>query len=153
MSLPAIAVSLGDPNGIGPEIALRAHEKIRTLCRPVYCADRALVEEAACLLKMTIPGDFETLPLQQPWKIDPGQITAEAGLYSYRSFQKAVTITENGACDAVVTLPIHKEAWALAGITCKGHTDMLRSHFDRDAIMMLGCEALYVALFTEHIPL
>ena len=55
--------------------------------------------------------------------------------------------------DAICTLPIHKKAWELAGVHYKGHTDALRDFFDADAIMMLGCDEMYVALFTEHIPL
>jgi 4-hydroxythreonine-4-phosphate dehydrogenase len=55
--------------------------------------------------------------------------------------------------DGICTLPIHKKAWELAGINYKGHTDALRDFFKTDAIMMLGCPKLFVALFTEHIPL
>ncbi|WP_456450233.1 4-hydroxythreonine-4-phosphate dehydrogenase PdxA, partial [Hydrogenimonas sp.] len=55
--------------------------------------------------------------------------------------------------DALLTLPIHKEAWMRAGIPYKGNTDALRDFFKKEAIMMLGCEKLYVGLFTEHIPL
>jgi len=50
-------------------------------------------------------------------------------------------------------MPIHKEAWMLAGINYKGHTDLLRKYFKQDAIMMLGCPEMFVALYTEHIPL
>jgi 4-hydroxythreonine-4-phosphate dehydrogenase len=55
--------------------------------------------------------------------------------------------------EGIVTLPIHKEAWKLSGIEYVGHTDALRDYFRSEAIMMLGCEKLYVALYTEHIPL
>lgn len=51
------------------------------------------------------------------------------------------------------TLPIHKKAWEKAGVKYKGHTDALRDFFNAEAIMMLGCPQMYVALFTEHIPL
>ncbi len=50
-------------------------------------------------------------------------------------------------------MPIHKEAWMMSGLKYKGHTDLLRHHFKKNAIMMLGCEKIFVALFTEHIPL
>lgn len=50
-------------------------------------------------------------------------------------------------------MPIHKEAWMMAGLEYKGHTDLLRKHFNKDAIMMLGCEKMFVALYTEHMPL
>ncbi len=153
MSLPTVAVSIGDPNGIGLEIALKSHREISAVCRPLYCVDRPLVEAAARLLGTAVPDNFETVPLMQEWHIEPGIVTASAGRYSYRSFLKAVELTEAGKSKAVVTLPIHKEAWSLASIGYKGHTDMLRDYFKRDAIMMLGCSELYVALFTEHIPL
>ena len=153
MSLPRIAVSIGDPNGVGPEIALRAHDSIRKICRPVYCADHALMVQASILCGVALPEDFETSPLGLKFDIVPGTVSAEAGRYSHASFVKAISLTENGETEAVLTLPIHKEAWMKAGIAYKGHTDMLRDHFKRDAIMMLGCSELYVALFTEHIPL
>lgn len=153
MSLPRIAISIGDPNGVGPEIALRAHRQITPLCRPLYCIDPAVAAQAAQRLSMDLPDDFETAPLHRAVLIEPGIVSASAGAYSHASFQKAITLAEQGAADAIVTLPIHKEAWMKAGIAFKGHTDLLRSHFDAEAIMMLGCPALYVALFTEHIPL
>ena len=153
MSLPRLAISIGDPNGVGPEIALRAHAQIAQHCRPVYCVDPALMQQAASLLKTTVPQDFEMLPLDMRMQIVPGTVSGDAGRYSYRSFLKAVELTETGETAAVVTLPIHKEAWMKAGIDYKGHTDLLRDHFKKEAIMMLGCSDLYVALFTEHLPL
>jgi 4-hydroxythreonine-4-phosphate dehydrogenase len=153
MSLPRLAVSIGDPNGVGPEIALRAHAQVTQLCRPVYCVDPALMQQAAALLNTTVPDDFEMAPLGLEVQIAPGTVSGDAGRYSYRSFMNAVALTERGDTSAVVTLPIHKEAWMKAGIDYKGHTDLLRDHFKKEAIMMLGCSELYVALFTEHIPL
>lgn len=153
MSLPRIAVSIGDPNGVGPEIALRAHAALKKICRPLYCADVAVMETAAGLLGTPLPDDFETVPLGLDMAIAAGTVSADAGRYSHASFSKAVALTESGETAAVVTLPIHKEAWMKAGIAYKGHTDMLRDHFKREAIMMLGCRELYVALYTEHIPL
>lgn len=153
MNLPRLAVSIGDPNGIGPRLALENHAEVSKLCRPVYCADAALLENAAALLNISLPDNIETAPLSLDATIEPGRVTAEAGRYSYASFQKAIALAETKACDGIVTLPIHKEAWSKAGVSFKGHTDMLRAHFDRDAIMMLGCSELYVALYTEHIPL
>ncbi len=150
---PKIAISIGDPNGIGPEIALRAHKEILSFCRPRYFAGYDLLKEAAKILHIDIPKDLlHTSPAPAP-KIRPGMATAESGAYSFASFEKAVEAVRSGEENGVVTLPINKEAWMLAGIPYKGHTDFLRSLFQREAIMMLGCKKLYVALFTEHIPL
>lgn len=154
-----ITISIGDINGVGLEIALKTHEEISKLCEPIYCVDETVVQEAAKLLGIAIPKSFrcevlfEYKPLNIDIKIEAGKVTKESGLYSYHSFLQAIKLCENGKCDAIVTMPIHKEAWMLAGLKYKGHTDMLRDYFKQDAIMMLGCQKLYVPLFTEHIPL
>ncbi len=150
---PRIAISIGDLNGIGAEIALKSHTQISTLCHPFYCISDDMLQQSAGLLKMKIPASFETVDVDGHFSIEPGLVSKESGLYSYKSFMKAISLAESNAVDAITTMPIHKEAWALAGLTYKGHTDLLRRHFNKDAIMMLGCESLYVALYTEHIPL
>jgi len=153
LNKPRIAVSLGDINGVGVEIALKAHKEISQFVSPVYCINTALLKQAATLLKVEIPNDFITLDAGSDVEIEPGVVSAQSGTFSYDSFSQAIELAKDEKVDAIVTLPIHKEAWSLAGIHYKGHTDMLRDVFKQDAIMMLGCEALYVALFTEHIPL
>lgn len=148
-----IAVSIGDPNGIGPEIAIKAHEKISEFCHPVYFAGIDLFEQAAEKLDLKLPKNLVFVSPAPACTIQPGITTAEAGAYSFASFKKAVDAVKTKECDAVVTLPINKESWMKAGIDYKGHTDALRDFFKKEAIMMLGCEKMYVALFTEHIPL
>jgi 4-hydroxythreonine-4-phosphate dehydrogenase len=150
---PRIAVSLGDINGVGVEIALKAHDEIAKHVEPVYCINRALLQEAASRLGRTLPDNFSIEEVGENIDIEPGLVSERSGEFSYHSFLRAVELAREKQVDAVVTLPIHKEAWSLAGIHYKGHTDMLRDLFDREAIMMLGCSKLYVALFTEHIPL
>ncbi len=150
---PKIAISIGDPNGIGPEIALKAHDFVGSFCNPVYFAGSDLLEEAASRLGIDMPEKIECISPSLSTTIIPGMATAESGAYSFASFKKAIEAVCNGSCKAIVTLPIHKEAWMLAGLRYKGHTDFLREFFKKNAIMMLGCEELYVALFTEHTPL
>ncbi len=149
-----IAVSIGDLNGIGIELALRNHHTISREVDPVYCIDRRMLEQAASLLALPIPEDFQTIEkIADPFAIEAGEIDAASGRYSYASFIKAVDLAREKKVDAIVTLPIHKQAWELAGIDYKGHTDALRDFFNAEAIMMLGSPKMYVALFTEHIPL
>jgi 4-hydroxythreonine-4-phosphate dehydrogenase len=112
-----------------------------------------MAHQAANLLKRQIPNDFHMYKVLGEFTIIPGQVCEHSGKYSFDSFISAVNLAKMGAVDAIVTLPIHKEAWKLAGINYVGHTDALRDLFNQEAIMMLGCEKLYVALFTEHIPL
>ncbi len=148
-----IAISIGDLNGIGIEIALAAHDEICKIAKPIYCISEKMLESACEKLGIQRPKGMLLCPIKGEFTIRPGEISKKSGLYSYDSFKKSIQLCEKKIADAVVTLPIHKEAWSKAGIGYKGHTDMLRDYFNQDAIMMLGCKKLYVALFTEHIPL
>jgi len=153
LTLPTIAISLGDINGVGLEIALKSHHKIRTLCHPIYLISETLLHQGARLLNTTVPEDFAISGAFKNIDIEVAKVSKESGAFSYASFHQALDLCDTSKAQAVVTLPIHKEAWSLAGIDYKGHTDMLRDRYQKNAIMMLGCEKLYVALFTEHIPL
>lgn len=148
-----IAISIGDLNGVGIEIALKAHEEVSKLCKPIYCMNKHMLKQATSLLNVDIPQDFELSFIDGDFEIEVGEVSGKAGYYSYDSFMKAVKLTQDKQTDAVVTLPIHKEAWMMAGVKFKGHTDVLRKYFLKDAIMMLGCPEMFVALFTEHISL
>lgn len=150
---PTIAISVGDLNGVGIEIALKAHEEISELCSPLYCINSSLLNAASKLLKKEIPKDFKLYEVAGEFEINAGLVNADSGRYSYDSFMSAIKLCEDKQADAVVTMPIHKEAWMMAGLEYKGHTDLLRQYFDKDAIMMLGCPEMFVALFTEHMPL
>ena len=153
MNKPTIAISIGDLNGVGIEIALKSHTKISKLCTPIYCINSYMLSQACELLDMDIPSDFKIFEVHGSFNIKEGQVDKYSGRYSYESFLSAIKLCDDKKADALVTLPIHKEAWMLAGIKYKGHTDMLRDYFKKDAIMMLGCPKMFVALYTEHIPL
>lgn len=148
-----IAISVGDLNGVGIEIALKAHYEVSELCEPVYCINKYMLNQAAKLLHVDLPDDIEISFVDGDFDIKPGEISPASGRYSFDSFMHGVTLCEKKEADALVTMPINKEAWMESGLKFKGHTDALRQYFKKDAIMMLGCEEMYVALFTEHIPL
>ena len=149
-----VAVSVGDLNGIGIALILQNHHVISQHVDPLYCIDEAMLKQAADKLALEIPNDFHTLEEIAPYfQIQAGLVDKKSGAYAYASFEKAVTLAKERKVDAICTLPIHKKAWEEAGVSYKGHTDALRDFFNAEAIMMLGCEKMYVALFTEHIPL
>ena len=149
-----VAVSIGDLNGIGIEIALRAHKEVSQIVEPIYIIDKKMLKQASKLLQIPIPKDFQTLaPNASYFKIKAGKVSKKSGAYSFASFKKAIELAQEKKVDAICTLPIHKEAWQKAGLEYVGHTDYLRRYFKKEAIMMLGCKELYVALFSEHIPL
>ncbi len=154
MQKKSVAISIGDLNGIGIQLALEHHHEVAKIVDPLYCIDRTMLRQAATLLGLPIPHDFKTIEDIAPaFTITPGTVSAQSGTYAYTSFVKAVALANEGAVDAITTLPIHKKAWERAGVKYKGHTDALRDFFGAEAIMMLGSPKMFVALFTEHIPL
>ena len=154
MSKKKVAISIGDLNGIGIELALKSHQEVAKLVDPIYMIDDYMLKQASSILGIEIPNDFKNIPIDaQPFKIEPSKISAKAGAYSFASFKKAVELAKSKKVDGICTLPIHKKSWDIANIPFKGHTEALREFFNKDVIMMLGCDKLFVALYTEHVPL
>ncbi len=148
-----IAISIGDINGIGLEIALRAHKKISKICKPIYCINHSMLEWGSAMLGIDIPKKFKTEECGEVFDIKPGFNTKEAGEFSFDSFITAIALAKGKKVSALVTLPINKSSWAMAGIHYKGHTDALSDLLGCETIMMLGCKEMFVILFTHHIPL
>lgn len=178
MKKPKIAISIGDINGVGIEIALKSHKSIAKFCKPYYFIHEVLLNEALQKLRLKKPKNFHIVSFENALKTDfvknfknsvfktklqgevntnfkirAGQINAHSGAYSFASFKVACEFVKQGFAKALITLPIHKKAWSEAGICYHGHTEALRDFFAQEAIMMLGNKKLFVALFTEHIPL
>jgi 4-hydroxythreonine-4-phosphate dehydrogenase len=129
---PRIAITAGDPAGIGPEIAARAAEdpRVRAVCEPVVYGPAA--------------GSTFT----------PGQLSADAGRAAYEAICAAVRDAQAGVVAAVATAPVNKLAFSRAGLPWKGHTDLL-AHLtgSQRVAMMFWSEPLKVILATIHIPL
>jgi 4-hydroxythreonine-4-phosphate dehydrogenase len=132
---PRIGVTVGDPAGIGPEIAVKA------------AADSSLAESCEIVLY----GPHSPADLR-PFAI--GRVTAEAGRASYDAVVRAVGDARSGQIDAIATAPINKEAFAAAGLPWRGHTDLLAHLTGAPQVaMMFYAESLRVILTTVHIPL
>jgi 4-hydroxythreonine-4-phosphate dehydrogenase len=112
-----------------------------------------MLKKASDKLKIEIPNNFEIFETKGDFEIKAGTVSKKAGKYSYDSFMDAINLADKKRVDAICTLPINKESWSKADIKYKGHTEVLRDYFGKNAIMMLGCKKMFVGLFTEHIPL
>lgn len=135
MALPVIAVTAGDPSGVGPEIAVKAsrHPRVVAVCRPVIYGPHA-------------EADIAPFPA--------GRIDAASGRAAYDAIVAATNDAKAGPVAAVVTAPINKAAFAAAGLPWRGHTDLLAHLCDvREVAMMFWSERLRVVLATVHIPL
>ena len=153
MNKKTVAISVGDINGVGLQLILENHNKVSKLVNCIYCINEQLLNQALLLLDIRLPSNFKIYPTKGKFKIKAGKVSKKAGKFSYNSFVDAINLANDKKVDAICTMPINTQSWSKAGISYVGHTDMLRDVFKKDAIMMLGCEKMYVALYTEHIPL
>lgn len=134
MRLPRVAITAGDPAGIGPEIAAKAaaDPRVTAVCEP-------LVYEP---------------PREVTRALVPGRASAEAGRAAHAVIVRAVQDALDGRVDAVATAPINKEAFALAGLPWRGHTELLQELTRAPRVaMMFQSSALRVVLATVHVPL
>lgn len=132
---PVIGLTVGDPAGIGPEIARRAASDPRV--------------QAVCAPQIFGPADDAALA-----RFVPGVLSADAGRAAYDAIVDAVAAARAGRIAGLATAPVNKEAFALAGLPWRGHTDLLASLCGvEDVAMLFWSEALRVVLATVHIPL
>jgi 4-hydroxythreonine-4-phosphate dehydrogenase len=135
MSLPVIAVTVGDPSGIGPEVAVKAARdpRVVAVCRPQLYGPFAADELA---------------------EFPAGEINAGSARAAYDAIVRAVEDARRGRVAAIATAPVNKEAFAAAGLKWRGHTDLLAHLCGVDDVAMLfWSDRLRVVLATVHIPL
>ena len=142
---PRVAVTLGDPRGIGPEVVAKA-----LAASPPLDATFTIIGPAD--LVSTIPRDQDiSVGRWQP--IDTPHDAVEAGRLAGHAIERATQLALAGEVDAIVTAPIEKRALHLAGFRHRGHTEWLAELAGVDVAMMLASDALRVALVTTHVAL
>ncbi len=148
---PRLAITLGDPAGIGPEIAAKAVTDPRVLaaCEPILYGPPDVLQA----LKTSTP-DSGHRGTPDFGRFRPGQLSAAAGRAAYEAIVSAVADARAKRVAGVVTCPVNKEAFALAGLPWRGHTDLLAHLTDADFVaMMFYSPTLIVVLMTVHVPL
>ena len=166
---PLIAVTLGDFNGIGPEIALKAaaHATTRRLCTPVLVGPFNIFEHVRDRLKIRVRLQRVVFPWKENasipildvgdglWAdIHYGQVAKAAGKSAGVAIEKAVELCTTGKAVAMVTAPVSKEAMQLAGYSFPGQTEMiaLLSRSSKVAMMLVSTK-MRIGLVTIHTPL
>lgn len=165
MRLPRIALTCGEPAGVGPELCL-ALARSALPCELVCLADRTLLVERArligqdCSLRAPAAGrahepgtlQVEHHPLAAPSL--PGRLDPANARYVLALLDRAIQGAQSGEFDALVTAPVHKGIINDAGIPFTGHTEYLaHSTGAAHPVMMLATQRLRVALATTHLPL
>ena len=170
--LAPLALTMGEPAGIGGEIALMAWLARRSEeVPPFFLIDcPARVQALADLIELTVPTVSITepkqaltcfeeamplLPIELPEAILPGRPNSNNAAAVLLSIEKAVALTATGDAAAVVTNPVHKKCLYDAGFRHPGHTEFLASltGLKTPPIMMLACPGLRVVPVTVHLPL
>lgn len=169
-STPVIALTVGDYNGVGPEVILKSIQDslIRKSCIPLLVGPESVFEYYRKRLHMRLSFSStsasalqnDIMLVTQPEgagspMIRPGKLSKGAGKAAAMALKRAVSLATSGIVDAIVTAPVSKKALHLAGFQFPGQTEFLQhlSASQHSATMMLVSDSMRVALVTTHYPL
>ena len=172
MSQPVLGITMGDPAGIGPEIAAKAlaEPEVRDKARPLVIGDARVVASAARVAHVNQevraiarvseatfgPDRIEVLDLANadPASFALGRVSAVCGRAAYEYIERGVRLAQEGAIAGIVTAPVNKEALAAAGVRHSGHTEILAELTGTKAYaMLLMGRELRVIHVTTHVAL
>jgi 4-hydroxythreonine-4-phosphate dehydrogenase len=164
-----LAVTMGDPSGIGPEIIAKMHLRRPEYQRWIVIGDPRVMQRAASMLGAEVAvhavstldeavfdsGILNVLVSSHVANLPPvGQISATAGQAAFDAIVAAIRLARAGLVRGIVTAPIHKEAFAAAGLHYPGHTEILADHGGAAKVaMMLANEDIRTVLVTIHCSL
>ncbi len=164
---PRVVISMGDPNGIGPEVVVKslADARLRRYVDPIVTGSVAVIEQHIAQLGLkelpvsTYPDRtgrivvLDVVPDEKP-SVEFGKITATAGRLAMMSVERAVRLCIDGDADAMVTAPLSKEAINLAGFNLPGHTEFIANLTGTGSFtMMMVSDSIRVGLVTAHVPI
>ncbi len=157
MKKPVIAITIGDPAGIGPEIVLSAihDEKVRNRCNCIVIGNSLILRRVSQFLGKPLP-DCETIDVYSPGieNIQPGIVSKEGGLASDAYIRKACELAKSGDVNAICTAPINKASLRIAGIKGIGHTEMLAEYLGvADPLTMFITENMRIFFLSRHLSL
>lgn len=169
---PLIAITIGDPAGIGAEVSLKAllQPEIYPMCRPLVVGTLAVLEQARDSLRsdqrlqpVASPAegryaartvDVLDLTAEHPGPFPLGVATKEGGAAAVAYVERAITLAIGREVDAIATAPINKEAMRAAGFPYDGHTELLAVKTGTKAYtMMLAAGDFRVFHVSTHVSL
>lgn len=161
-----VGISIGDLNGIGSEVVLKAFKDSRMLefCTPVIFASVKTISFLKNAYKMDLnPHGIDSLESlvhkkinvlnvwKEPVEIEFGKEDATIGSYAVRSLEAAVSSLKNSEIDVLVTAPINKSNVQSETFTFPGHTDYLAKELEGDSLMLMISDEIKVGLLTDHV--
>ncbi|MEF3280303.1 MAG: 4-hydroxythreonine-4-phosphate dehydrogenase PdxA [Elusimicrobiota bacterium] len=146
-----VLITQGDPSGIGPEVIVKAVRNLNKKERDniLLVGDRDIFIKAGWNSNLCSIIPTEVFG----FRLIKSTSNAFSGKLSFKSLDVALKILESKRADALVTAPISKKSWDMAGIKYPGHTEYFRKKFGKDLLMCFNKDKMNFALLTEHIPL
>jgi 4-hydroxythreonine-4-phosphate dehydrogenase len=172
MSRPRIAITMGDPAGVGPEISLMLLRQphVMQACVPIIVGDLDVLKRVSQLTGLDVPTnvipaesageslrtcaepsvlDLKAIAAEQ---VRPGHVDAATGRAAYQYITKSIELASNAQVAAVATGPVHKEALHAAGIPFPGHTEIFAAQTGSPrACMMLTSQLITCSFVTTHV--
>ena len=164
-----IGITIGDVNGIGPEVIIKALSDERVLdhftpiiygSSKVMSYHKNIVKDSAVQfhhISEANRASQKKINVLNCWEdtvnITLGKVTEEGGRYAKLAIEKAAQDLKAGLIDGLVTAPIHKAAMKMAGFGFPGHTEYFESIFGNQGLMLMVSDSLRVGLVTNHLPL
>jgi len=164
-----IAITLGDINGVGPEVVIKAlaDQRILNYLVPVIFGSSATISFYRKQLKIDDFSVFQLNDGQQPnpkrinlvecWQdttaINVGKESKEAGEKAFKALEKACEFMDKGLVDAVVTAPINKASIQSDSFNFPGHTEYFGAKFNGEPLMFMISDSLRIAVVTGHVPI
>lgn len=155
MLKPKLAITIGDPAGVGPEIVFRAVNslKVQRVCSPVVVGDKNIILQYFDMRKKTDKVEF-IFSSNYNKKVVMGKPSKISGLIACKAIEKAVKMCTNKEVKAVVTAPVSKESFKYAGLKFAGHTEYLANLTKtKQYCMMMICDKINSVMITRHLPI
>jgi 4-hydroxythreonine-4-phosphate dehydrogenase len=169
MSKPKIGITIGDVNGIGPEVIIKSliHESsLKQFIPIIYASSKVLayhkniVEDKKFTFTTINSPDkasYNRVNVINCWEdtvnITLSRATEEGGKYALAALERASEDLQSGELDALVTAPINKQAMQMAGFEDVGHTEYLTRKVGGNSLMMMVSDDMKIALVTNHLPI
>lgn len=167
-----IAIPMGDPAGIGPEITMKslAKKEIYDVCKPLVIGDAAVLEKAIAIVGADLRINEVTSPEEGKYelgtvdvinlnnidmnKLQYGEVSAQGGQGAFEYIKKAVELATAGEVKALATTPINKESLKAANVPYIGHTEMLEALAGSDdPLTMFEVKGMRIFFLTRHLSL
>ncbi len=168
---PIVGITMGDYNGVGTEVILKAlaNKRILKICTPVIYGSMAIISKYRKILKLdnwyinqvnrVTQISFKKTNLvhctkQKNLDIVPGKVSQQSGAFALESIEAATKDLKQGLIDAVVTAPINKHTIQSPDFDFPGHTEYFTTQANiKESLMMMVSPLMKVAVFTGHVPL